>query len=155
MTQKNDEIYLELIQNQRKDCKESKKLNLSELKRISKNLENSIFDEEKCTIWNGYVTNITSDSKPNYINFYFRNRKIALHRLLYENYVDNIDDNQYLKYTCQNKGNCCNINHLQIVNSKKPLKKTTSLENIKKENTDDSPNTKKETDKNDNIVNFD
>ena len=43
MTQKNDDIYLELIQKQRKECKDSKKLNLSELKRISKNLDTSIF----------------------------------------------------------------------------------------------------------------
>ena len=119
MTQKNDKLYLELIQSQRKDCRDSKKLNLSELRRISKNLDNSIFDQNNCSIWNGYITNNNSDIKPSYINFYFRNKKIALHRLLYENYIDDIDKNQYLKYSCTNKGICCNINHIEVVNSNK------------------------------------
>ena len=119
MTQKNDDIYLELIQKQRKECKDSKKLNLSELKRISKNLDTSIFSEDSCSIWTGYITNNTSDVKPSYINFYFRNKKIALHRLLYENYIDNLDKNQYLKYNCKNKGICCNVNHIEVVNSNK------------------------------------
>lgn len=126
MTQKNDEIYLELIQNQRKECKEGRKLNLSELKRISKNLDDSIFDENKCSIWNGYITNSSSQTKPSYINFYFRGKKIALHRLIYENYVDDISDNQYLKFSCMNKGTCCNINHIIIVNSNKTCQKVRS-----------------------------
>lgn len=153
MTQKNDEFYLELIQSQRKDCRESKKLNLSELRRISKNLDNSIFDQSKCSIWNGYITNNNSDIKPSYINFYFRNKKIALHRLLFENYVNDIDKNQYLKYICSNKGICCNINHIEIVNSNKnTLPKITNFNDNKvnnDENNDDN------NDKTSMIVNFD
>jgi hypothetical protein len=72
---------------------------------------------------NGYITNNSSESKPSYINFYFRGKKIALHRLLYENYIGDINNNQYLKYTCCNKGICCNINHLILVNSKKICQK--------------------------------
>ena len=153
MTQKNDDIYLELIQKQRKDCKDSKKLNLSELKRISKNLDNSIFDENNCTIWTGYITNNNSEDKPSYINFYFRNKKIALHRLLYENYVDNLDKNQYLKYNCKNKGICCNINHIEVININNNEKKINE-ENIKLNKNDDKGKSKE--DKNVNlIVNFD
>ena len=92
---------------------------MSELRRISKNLDNSIFDHNNCSIWNGYITNNNSNLKPSYINFYFRNKKIALHRLLYENYVETLDKNQYLKYSCKNKGICCNINHIEVVNSNK------------------------------------
>lgn len=150
MTQKNDDIYLELIQKQRKECKDSKKLNLSELKRISKNLDTSIFSEDSCSIWTGYITNNTSDVKPSYINFYFRNKKIALHRLLYENYIDNLDKNQYLKYNCKNKGICCNVNHIEVVNSNKN-------EKINKiESKQDKDEDKEKEDKNTNlIVNFD
>jgi len=150
MTQKNDDIYLELIQKQRKECKDSKKLNLSELKRISKNLDTSIFSEDSCSIWTGYITNNTSDVKPSYINFYFRNKKIALHRLLYENYIDNLDKNQYLKYNCKNKGICCNVNHIEVVNSNKN-------EKINKiDSKQDKDEDKEKEDKNTNlIVNFD
>ena len=150
MTQKNDDIYLELIQKQRKECKDSKKLNLSELKRISKNLDTSIFSEDSCSIWTGYITNNTSDVKPSYINFYFRNKKIALHRLLYENYIENLDKNQYLKYNCKNKGICCNVNHIEVVNSNKN-------EKINKiESKQDKDEDKEKEDKNTNlIVNFD
>lgn len=151
MTQKNDELYLELIQKQRKDCRDSKKLNLSELRRISKNLDNSIFDHNNCSIWNGYITNNNSNLKPSYINFYFRNKKIALHRLLYENYVETLDKNQYLKYSCKNKGICCNINHIEVVNSNKNTNVT--VEEIKPE--DKISDVSGNNDKTNLIVNFD
>jgi hypothetical protein len=151
MTQKNDKLYLELIQSQRKDCRDSKKLNLSELRRISKNLDNSIFDQNNCSIWNGYITNNNSDIKPSYINFYFRNKKIALHRLLYENYIDDIDKNQYLKYSCTNKGICCNINHIEVVNSNKNTKPIITTNDTKDNNNNNDNNN----DKTNLIVNFD
>ncbi len=151
MTQKNDELYLELIQKQRKDCRDSKKLNLSELRRISKNLDNSIFDHNNCSIWNGYITNNNSNLKPSYINFYFRNKKIALHRLLYENYVENLDKNQYLKYSCKNKGICCNINHIEVVNSNKNNQTIIEETKTNDKNNEDNDNN----DKTNLIVNFD
>jgi hypothetical protein len=154
MTQKNDEIYLELIQHQRKDCKDLRKLNLSELKRISKNLDKSIFHESECCIWTGYITNNNSETKPSYINFYYRNKKIALHRLLYENFVNDLEKNQYLKYSCKNKGTCCNVNHLVIVNSNKNDNKL--LKNSKEnKNNDHSKDSNDKNNKSDLIVNFD
>ena len=144
-------MYLELIQKQIKDCRDSKKLNLSELRRISKNLDNSIFDHNNCSIWNGYITNNNSNLKPSYINFYFRNKKIALHRLLYENYVETLDKNQYLKYSCKNKGICCNINHIEVVNSNKNTNITIDETKPKDKISDVSGNN----DKTNLIVNFD
>ena len=43
---------------------------------------------------------------------YFREKKLALHRLLYSNYIGPINDNEYIKFNCKNKGKCCTINHL-------------------------------------------
>jgi|TARA_B100000524_G_C23649939_1_gene369806 hypothetical protein len=132
-------IFQELITKQRKDCKESKKLTLQDIKRISKNLSTSIFDVSGCSLWNGYITNKNKQSKANYINFYFRHRKVALHRLLYENYYSEIDDNQYIKYTCGSKGVCCNINHMYTLEVKKkeqtnePQKEPKIEEKVKKE----------------------
>ena len=44
-----------------------------------------------------------------------------MHRLLYLNYIGDVKKNEYLKYTCPNKGKCCNINHIIKINSKKTL----------------------------------
>ena len=85
------------------------------MNRISKNLNSSIFDNNKCCIWNGYITNNNDDNRAKYINFYFNKKKIALHRLLFINYNDNLNKNEYIKYTCNNKGICCNINHMYIL----------------------------------------
>ena len=109
-------------------------------------IQTSIFDCSSCSLWNGYVTNKSQKSKTSYINFYFRHKKVALHRLLYENYVSSIPDNQYIKYSCDNKGVCCNINHMYTLEPNiKP--KDISKETIK-------PKSKKEKEKN-LIVNFD
>ena len=116
----NEMIFHELIKKQRQDCKESKKLTLHDIKRISKNIKNSIFDSSGCSLWDGYVTNKNKTSKSSYINFYFRHRKVALHRLLYENYVSNLEDGQYIKYSCDSKGICCNLNHMYTIDVKKP-----------------------------------
>jgi len=99
----NDNILVELIQNQRKNII-NKKLSFYDLKRISKYLNKSIFDND-CSLWNGYI------NKNLYINIYYNGKKIALHRLLYLNYIGDLNDSEYIKFNCCNKGICCNINH--------------------------------------------
>ena len=59
----NDNILTELITNQRKSLTSDKKLLYNDLKRISKYLSKSIFEEE-CSIWAGYITTIKNDDKP-------------------------------------------------------------------------------------------
>ena len=105
-------FFQELIQNQRKIISPDKKFNLNDLKRISTYLTKSIFSNE-CCIWNGYITQFKNDTF--YINFYFNGKKVALHRLLYNNFIDDLEDSEYLKYTCENKGKCCNLNHFKKV----------------------------------------
>jgi len=107
-------IFQELIRNQRKDLVLEKKLKLSDLKRISSYLSTSIF-ENNCSIWNGYISEFKNNSF--YINFYFNGKKHALHRLLYYNFIGNIDDNEYLKYNCVNKGKCCCLKHFHLVDN--------------------------------------
>jgi hypothetical protein len=106
----NSTILLELLQKQNKTIIADKKLLYNDLKRISKYLNKSLFNDE-CSLWNGYITMIKHDEKNSYINFYFRKKKIALHRLLYINYIGELDESEYLKFYCANKGKCCNINH--------------------------------------------
>jgi len=116
----NNYIFQELIKKQRKNLIADKKLSLSDLKRVSSYLNSSIFTHE-CTLWSGYVTESKSSKKTSnlhFINFFFNGKKQALHRLLYYNFVDELNDNEYLKFSCENKGKCCCLEHIIKVNEK-------------------------------------
>jgi len=110
----NNILLKELINNQLKSTPLNKKLTYSDFKRIIKYIDVSLFDDNKCCLWNGYITNSKPEKnyKGAYINFYFKKKKVALHRLLFINFKEHISDNDYIKYTCDNKGGCCNINHM-------------------------------------------
>jgi len=108
-----NEIFKELIKYQLSDIPAQWKLNINDMKRICKYIDTSVFDANKCCIWNGYITNINNSNKGTYVNFYFRNKKVALHRLLYSNFVAPLDSSEYLKFNCNNKGVCCNVNHYE------------------------------------------
>ena len=91
----------------------SKKLRSDDLHRIIQHTNNSIFDDEKCSLWTGYITNLNNKKKGTYVNFYFKKKKkVPLHRLLYANFKGEISESDYIKYSCPNKGICCNINHM-------------------------------------------
>lgn len=105
----------ELVTNQLKTVPLNRRLIYKDLARITKYIESSIFDDNKCCIFKGYVTNAKNPKKGTYINFFFRNKKVAFHRLLYENFVGSLGDDYYIKFTCEdedNKGKCCNVNHM-------------------------------------------
>ena len=105
----------ELINKQLKNISVERKLHNRDLRRIIKYIDSSIFDEENCCMWNGYVTNETNLKRGTYVNFFFRNKKVALHRLLYDNFVGHLGDEYYLKFSCDENstdGKCCNINHM-------------------------------------------
>lgn len=104
----------ELISNQLKTIQPDRRLLFKDLCRITKYINSSVFTDE-CCLWEGYVTNAKNAKKGTYINFFFRNKKVALHRLLYENFVGPLGDDYYLKFSCdgeENKGKCCNIHHM-------------------------------------------
>lgn len=134
-----NEIFKELIKKQLPDVPSQWRLNINDMKRICKYIDTSIFDKNKCCLWNGYITNINNSNKGTYVNFYFRNKKVALHRLLYSNFVAPLNSSEYLKFNCDNKGICCNINHYEkykysknnIGNTKKEHKNKESKKEIK------------------------
>jgi len=107
------DLFNDMINKQIKNIPNDKKLQYNDIKRICKYINTSIFDEQKCCLWNGYVTNLNNNNKGTYINFYFRKKKAALHRLLYSNFIELLTSNDYLKFNCDNKGRCCNIYHLK------------------------------------------
>jgi hypothetical protein len=108
-------ILEELNNKQLKSIQIERKLHNKDLRRIVKYINSSIFDENKCCMWNGYVTNETNSKRGTYVNFFFRNKKVALHRLLFENFVGILGEDYYLKFSCDDNfsdGKCCNINHM-------------------------------------------
>lgn len=115
----NNNIFQELIKKQRKNLNSDKKLSLSDLKRIASYLNSSIFTSE-CSFWNGYITisKLSVKSETAFVNFFFNGKKQALHRILYYNFIDDLNENEYLKFSCENKGKCCTLLHFTTVNEK-------------------------------------
>lgn len=135
----NNNIFLkELIKKQLKNISNDKKLTFNDIKRISKFLTSSIFDKNKCSLWNGYITNENNQSKGTYINFYFNKKKIALHRLLYINYIEDVNNNEYIKFSCLNKGKCCNIYHMNKYIYNKNI--NNNIDNIQNNNNNNNTN---------------
>jgi hypothetical protein len=100
-----------LINLQRANCHIDKLLSEKDLKRIYTRTGGIINTTNECILWKGYITH----NKIDYINFYFKGKKCALHRILYINFKGKLNDNDYLEYICpnkSNKGKCCNINHI-------------------------------------------
>ena len=118
MAHYNVKIVNELIKKQLKDVPEESKLSINDILRISKKLHSSIFDENNCSIWQGYIAGLNKYLKHRTnasnisVTFYFKNKKVSLQRLLYNNYKGLIERDEYLKFTCNNPGKCCNLNHI-------------------------------------------
>lgn len=121
------DIFLELIEKQKCSVPFDKKFSIQDFKRLNKYIDKSIFNDS-CTIWHGYKT-FNKDSHASYNNFYFNNKKHALHRLLYVNFVDDLQDCEYIKFNCANKGVCCNVNHLTKIKNIKKIKQTKECKN--------------------------
>ncbi len=107
-----DNVLSELLSKQLNKIDKSKKLDYRDIVRLRKHIDKSIFNKDECVLWKGYITNLNKKEKGAYINFFYKKKKYALHRLLYINYIGLLYDDEYLKFTCDNKGCCCNINHL-------------------------------------------
>lgn len=120
-------LIQELVNKQRKKIYILNKLSFKEFLRIVKNIDTSLFCKNNCCVWKGY--HITKNNKK-YINFFFHQKKKLLKRLLYINYIDTLENNEYIKTTCGNPL-CCNINHLE---KKNKFKKKKIKENKLKKN---------------------
>ncbi len=107
-----NKILEKLIKNQIEHVELKSKLFLPDLKRLTNNLSKDIFCDD-CTLWEGPV--LVANNKE-YISFFINGKKISLNRILYKNYIGDLHDNEYLKYTCINKGRCCSLKHLYKIN---------------------------------------
>jgi hypothetical protein len=108
-------LLAELCVKQRKHDNEKYQLEINDLTRFLKHVDTSIFNTDECVLWSGSLTKC-NNGKSHYVNYYLNKRKLALHRILYINFIGDLDNKQYLKYICDNPGNCCNIKHFIKVN---------------------------------------
>lgn len=138
-TNKN-KLLTELCLKQRKKLDKKYSLELNDIIRLLKNIDNSIFNKTECVLWKGYLTKC-NNNKSCYVNFYLKKRKLALHRILYINFIDDLDIKYYLKFTCNNPGKCCNINHIVKVYNEDV--DTNNINTNNTTNTQDIVNTKK------------
>lgn len=111
----NDETFnpfqqrlIDMVSNQRKDIKPSggyDRITFKQLRRIDLNLRGNIFGTD-CVLWAN-----EADKHKKYIGITFNGKKVSLLRLLYLNYIDDIDQKDFIYYLCENRGKCCCLNH--------------------------------------------
>jgi hypothetical protein len=97
------------------------RLTNKDFQKIAKNLDKDIFEKGTCSLWKGVLCNKDKPKKGIYINYYFNKKKTTLHRLLYLNFVGSLEDKEYLKFKCPNKGICCNVNCIEKAKVKKNI----------------------------------
>jgi hypothetical protein len=108
---KNDRIN-EMMDRQIPNIPKPWKLHKKDIERIVDKTNGSIFDPVNCCLWQK-KGQCDKKQKPNYINFFLNNKKIALHRILHSNFISVLTNEEYIKYTCPNNGICININHIE------------------------------------------
>ena len=101
------ELLTELTIKQKKNINISVLLSYLDLKRISNNIDKTIFGKE-CVIWKGYIHSYKDNY---YINFFYKGTKKVLSQLLYYNFIGKLSEKEYIRNTCVSGGKCCNINH--------------------------------------------
>lgn len=85
------------------------KLDFEDLKRIDRCISGDPLKSNKCCL---YLRKLVKNS---YSTFSFRGKKTSILRILYHNYIDDIKPNSRIKYSCENKGLCCNLNHFKVI----------------------------------------
>ena len=122
MSSKQDELR-NLLALQRKDVPDIGlygKLSFEDLKRIDRCSLGDITKSKDCCL---FVGNTVSNT---YCTFSFRGKKTSIIRMLYHNFKGDINSDAHIKYTCENKGNCCNLSHFELNMKKAPKKEEIS-----------------------------
>ena len=116
MTSKQDELR-HLICCQRREVPDIGlygKLNFEDLKRVDKSISGDITNSKDCCLYNGTVVG------ENYSTFSYKGKKTSLIRILYHNLVADNKPDMKVKWSCENKGLCCNLSHFDMVSKETP-----------------------------------
>ena len=85
------------------------KLLFDDMKRIDLFISGDpIVDVKNCCLFTGRRKN-------DYCYFSYRGRKTSIIRLMYHNFIEDINPLHRIKHTCENKGVCCNLNHIYMI----------------------------------------
>lgn len=104
------EIFLKFLENQKDSIPNYQnygKMSFEDIQRIEKNIQKDIFDKE-CCLYKGEIKN-------GFASISFKGKKVSVQRLLYHNYIGTIRRNQIIYYSCDNKGLCCCLDHLIVL----------------------------------------
>jgi len=83
------------------------KLDFHDIKRLDTYIKGNIFVGDKCCLYTGEI-------KKKYSTISYNGKKVSVLRLLYHNYIDDINHEDNLEYLCDNPGICCNLRHFKI-----------------------------------------
>lgn len=103
-----DDIFETLLNKQKTNLDPKRRLEFKDIKRLTKYIDFNFFSPDECCHWR-LTPKATKPKK--YITFYFNGKKVSLYRLLYYNFVGDINDNEYIRLSCGYKGSCVNYNH--------------------------------------------
>ena len=78
------------------------RLDLEDLLRIANRLDADIFKDTGCTRFNAASQQVS-----------FHGEKVPLNRLLYHNFIGDVNPGDLVINSCENKGACCNIRHIK------------------------------------------
>ena len=105
--------YLNLFQKQRKNIPDLRfgntiygKLSFQDIVRLDSFIDTDIFDLEKCAKYHSHHTNGILTA------FSYETKKISLHKILYHNYIADIEPNTLYYTTCKNDFACANVHHI-------------------------------------------
>lgn len=103
------QIFIKFLENQKQfipSYQNYGKMLFEDIQRIEKNIQKDIFLDE-CTLYKGEIKN-------GFASISYKGKKVSVQRLLYHNYIGMIKRNQFIRYSCENKGICCTLKHFIV-----------------------------------------
>lgn len=80
------------------------KMTFDDIKRIERHLRGDIFSDV-CCFYMGEI-------KKNYATISYKNYKVSVQKLLYINYINDLNESDKLILKCENNGICCSLKHI-------------------------------------------
>jgi len=102
--------YLLNFQRQRSNIKEIGnygKMDFHDIKRLDMYIKGNIFVSDNCCLYTGEI-------KKKYSTISYKGKKVSVLRLLYHNYINDVESEDIVEYLCEKVGICCNLRHFKI-----------------------------------------
>ena len=100
-----------LLNHQRKNIKDIGlygELSFDDMKRLDLAIDGDPTSSNDCCLYNGPIIN------KQYCSLSYKGTKCSIIRLIYHNFVKDVEQHHRIFHTCKNKGICCNYKHLYV-----------------------------------------